>query len=256
MCTGDGTLVPAGLRGYRMWNLFGCDLGATNYDHSGWEDGLITAECHAWGIRLFGVDAAFKHQAPDANCGCGIYGWYRPDEARLHRGQVFGVIEASGRVLLGDFGFRAQQARVVALVASENTPPGFTEHWAARGVRVFSTREQLVAMFPPEDVTDLLGHPIPDSPPVDDAGWYLTNASITFTVDTSAFVKALQQVGYSMSTTAAAFSKTLKQLDAAQRRMDTPPPLPDDPKARALALRKQGTRGPEKRRRGRARLEL
>jgi hypothetical protein len=39
-----------------------------------------------------------------------------------------------------------------------------TRLWSSRGVRVFRTYEELVAMFPPEDVTELLGHPIPEPP--------------------------------------------------------------------------------------------
>lgn len=248
MCSGDAALVPASLRGYRMWDVAGMDLLATNFGHGTWDDGYLRAECFRGLFDVFGVGSG-QHDAPAQGCGCGIYGWYRPDEARLHAGAIFGVIEASGRVLLGDFGFRAEKARAVAL-AYPDAPADFVAHWAARGVRVFPSREALVAVYPPEDVTDLIGHPIPDTP---DCDVFTFAASLTFTVDVTQFTAAMKAFGQSAHTTGYAFT----QLAKAWPEADDPPEWSSmDPKERALALSKRGTRGPEKRRRGRARLSL
>ena len=65
------------------------------------------------------VDVAEEHRSPAPWCECGIYGWYQPnDTAMLDPGPfgVFGVIQASGLVLMGDSGFRAERAEIVAVV--------------------------------------------------------------------------------------------------------------------------------------------
>lgn len=250
MCSGEAALVPGGLRGYRMWDTRGALLTAVSHAVD-WTVPEHTATCvrnapyQVWfsGRPIF-ESADAPHVVPGEACTCGIYGWYRPDEARLHQGDVFGVVEATGRVLLGDFGFRAERARIVALV-SEYEP--IQHYWTHRGVPVFEDRKALLAAFPPQDVRELIGHEIPDTPP-DDNPWMA--ASLSFTVNSQQFVTAMRQLGISM--TKVADSSVL----AAKVVKDALDELPDDPKERALALRKRGARGPVKVRRGRARLSL
>ncbi len=150
MCTGDQALVPGGLRGFRTWT---------------WEPtrGPVRSRGYPWtGGELHAVcDIGGEHDAPSTTCACGIYAWYRPDDSRLIPGVVFGVVEARGRVLLGDYGFRAEHARVTALVTSW---PPLVAWCDEHAIRVFRSRDDLVAALPPDDVTELLGHAIPTGP--------------------------------------------------------------------------------------------
>lgn len=104
-----------------------------------------------------------NHAAPHATCSCGIYAWYRPGDL-ADDGDVFGVIEATGRVLLGTSGFRAERARIVALCVPDDGD-GIATRLAARyGVPAFTAPADLLDAFPPEDVTALLGRE-PEEPP-------------------------------------------------------------------------------------------
>lgn len=120
-----------------------------------------------------GCSCAGRHLAPNAECTCGIYGWYTPDFAtREHTGAVFGVVEISGRVLLGTTGFRAERARIVAVTRHPNpqTNP-FSGTFPGRGgpdrtsrlletvedrypgVRVVGSYYDLVKRYPPDTGT-------------------------------------------------------------------------------------------------------
>lgn len=77
----------------------------------------ITIRFHVGGAvaesEVFGT--AVRHDAPVANCSCGIYGWYTPQYTLIeHVGSLVGVTENSGRVLLGKVGFRAERTKIVA----------------------------------------------------------------------------------------------------------------------------------------------
>jgi hypothetical protein len=56
------------------------------------------------------------HEAPQENCACGFYAFWEPEPAPV-RAQfpVAGVIEGTGRTLIGSRGFRCGKARVLAL---------------------------------------------------------------------------------------------------------------------------------------------
>jgi hypothetical protein len=132
----SGEMVASTLRGYRSWNLKPIK---TNIDSkpewrlgsvgvNAWWDGIeIVADCTRKGdftpaFLWPGHQApVFPHEAPDATCTCGIYGWYEPEYAlRLHSGSVLGVVEYSGRILLGSKGFRAEKAKIIALSPGAN----------------------------------------------------------------------------------------------------------------------------------------
>jgi hypothetical protein len=249
-CTGPAAVVPAGLRGYRMWclNDDGIGLDATNLAFGTWPGPTLTAACK----RI-----PCPHDAPMNGCGCGIYGWYRPDDTRMHNGSIFCVIEASGRVLLGDYGFRAQHARILALTSGDGR---FAEHWQARGVDVFATREALIEAYPPDDVRELLGHDIPQGSPS------LTGFG---GLDFSAMTSAFRHLGVAMRANAEAQRRAFALVaevyaDAirAQRSAAAPTGLRHSSsrdmtsvQRRALAQSKIDHRGPVRPRRGRARLD-
>lgn len=255
MCTGEPQLVPDGLRGYRMFTL-DYETGALRATsaNASWAVEM-TAECHrtslgfgAWtttfvsfgGKPLFdgqAVEAKVTHEAPSKDCECGIYGWYHPDEKHLHRGDIFGVIEASGRVLLGDYGFRSQRARVLALAYTEdNTIRQGRQavEWGERwGVPVYDSHEALAEAFPPDDVTELIGDRYRQA--VEDdlranrfavGGVIRGVPSITFNLNATAFAEADEDDG----------DPKVRALK--QKRPSTTPPMWAEPPERRKRRRK------------------
>lgn len=132
----SGEMVASTLRGYRSWVLRAVEPDtAMDYRKDGWvlgsvgvgahwESKSITARCVKFGsvvaasmLKNWGIEAKNKdHEAPHNGCTCGIYGWYEPEWAnRYHTGSIMGVVEYSGRILMGSKGFRAEKAKVVAI---------------------------------------------------------------------------------------------------------------------------------------------
>jgi hypothetical protein len=66
---------------------------------------------------------------------------------------VFGVIQASGVVLVGERGFRAQRAEIVAVVARRRHVIDACE---AAGIKVYRRRKDLLRDYPPDDVSALI----------------------------------------------------------------------------------------------------
>jgi hypothetical protein len=103
------------------------------------------------------------HPAPQVGCGCGIYGWYTPSDTGMVSARVFGVIEASGLILMGERGFRAETVRVVAVVTRNRRVAAAC---ARSGISVYRRRRDLVRDYPPEDLSALLADTHkPASPP-------------------------------------------------------------------------------------------
>lgn len=187
-CSGPAALVPDALRGYRSWA--GLEVTASGEVHLAstgvpyfWRAGELTAGCMTprppWSLTsLTGCSCALcrsyqpgdlpqdpRHVAPVPDCTCGFYGWYRPEDIRIVPAPIRGVIEASGRVLLGTHGFRAERARLVAITID---PVQSSRYHDVRelvggplgeaGVQVFPDLTSLAAEFPPEDLTGLIDH--------------------------------------------------------------------------------------------------
>jgi hypothetical protein len=161
------SLVPGALRGYRTWRpvrrkvelSYGMlPLSSLSRRNVVWRTEL-TAECtppDVGGKAFGGSVLPGDHPAPYNGCECGIYAWYDPRDTRILHARVFGVVEASGLVLLGDRGFRAQRARVAAVVTRNRRVAAACSD---AGVQVFRSRRQLIRAYPPEDVTTLIGPP-------------------------------------------------------------------------------------------------
>jgi hypothetical protein len=112
---------------------------------------------------LAGTDIATPAHSVERWCTCGLYSWREPDRIRLKPDKVAGVVELWGRVLIGERGYRAQYARVVALCgprasddgrrSSDHARPAGPLHEkrvaaAARyGVPYFETLDDVVAHF-------------------------------------------------------------------------------------------------------------
>jgi hypothetical protein len=80
--------------------------------------------------------------------------------------RVFGAIEASGLVLMGEQGFRAERARIIAVVTRNRRVAGACSE---AGIAVYRRRRHLVRDYPPEDVSSLLGDRHRDQP----SAWWL-----------------------------------------------------------------------------------
>lgn len=107
-----------------------------------WPSGLAEATCNTGAV----------HQAPDPNCTCGFYSyghkdWVESTGVYAWSHLVLGVIECSGRIVVGEKGVRAQNARLIACFIHPSAPEGVVEQFAARypGVQVYRSKKRLYA---------------------------------------------------------------------------------------------------------------
>jgi hypothetical protein len=80
-----------------------------------WEPGVNEAKCSHHPDHEPPVEFDAKR---DLECGCGFWAYWQLDPGRRWNGSlpVMGIIEGTGRVLIGEKGFRSQKARIIALV--------------------------------------------------------------------------------------------------------------------------------------------
>jgi len=166
-------LVPGSLRGYRTWRLLrrrthvpddALPLTSVTRRRVIWGPSL-TAHCtpsdtgtaRPWSPTLDG-----DHHAPQAGCSCGIYGWYAPTDTGMVSASVFGVVEASGLVLMGERGFRAQTVKIAGVVTRNRR---VTTACTRAGIPVYRRRRDLLRDHPPDDLSSLLGDVHGHGPP-------------------------------------------------------------------------------------------
>lgn len=168
---GEEILLPNTVLGYRQWNWKNNEV--VSYADSKWTNGSLTSVCNRF-ISLDGTRAV--HSSPDMDCTCGIYAHYLPLESYERNNNIFGVVEASGRILMGTRGFRAEKAKIVALAGygdctqwfepREKTrgiyPDEVVDFCTSIGVPYFPTVRQMFYEFPQEDLQSL------GVPPLDD----------------------------------------------------------------------------------------
>ncbi|MEX5719012.1 hypothetical protein [Geodermatophilus maliterrae] len=142
------------VQGYRRFRLTEDGLCPPVHFGTGpWSGPIEQARC--------AVDEA--HVPPQWGCGCGLYGWYHPSYTGLGTGwgNVTAVIAARGRVILGDSGFRAAAARIVAVSLPRRIGPRRRSRWervlAERypEVSVHRSRRRMIRRHPPEDLSGL-----------------------------------------------------------------------------------------------------
>jgi hypothetical protein len=162
-CGGNNSgkpFVAGELRGYRTWLRSHPDdvpagmlpLRSVHLPYVSWTP-TLRARCLA---ADYG-HATKPHQVPAKGCRCGIYGWYRPRDRRIVPAPVFGVVAASGAIIMGTHGFRAQQATIVAIVSRDRDIAAACDR---AGIVVYRRRRSLLRDYPTEDLTTLLGdHP-------------------------------------------------------------------------------------------------
>jgi hypothetical protein len=132
------------------------------------DDGLLPAHV---GDRPWAFPVAVAHcprgphRAPKPGCSCGLHAWYDVADARAHAlpGEVTAVVRASGTVLLGEHGWRAERAEVVAVaLPARRTSTDARRDRVRRVVEAAYPAAELVddvrelaRRFPPDDLTAL-----------------------------------------------------------------------------------------------------
>ncbi len=162
----EDLLTIEGVIGYRQWG-YGPHLGLTSMHQADWSTGKHHARCN----RLVFEQNFKEHKSPEISCYCGIYAHYLPIESYTRNySAVFGVIEGSGKILMGTKGYRAEKAKILALAGYgyhnewfEVTEPERSEYAKGHlldfcdsiGVHYFDTVEEMVHQFPQVDLTSL-----------------------------------------------------------------------------------------------------
>lgn len=133
----DWDLALGSIRGFRKWSIDiasdqgdGSVIGSYSKDflnHKMLEDGRRVGTCHAGGANHP------KDEVPaDTGCGCGWWAYWSPEEARKHNGSggdgatSFSVtvgVEGSGRVVIGQKGFRSQYIRITGIAPDQDVDP-------------------------------------------------------------------------------------------------------------------------------------
>lgn len=173
-------MVPATLRGYRCWLIgatghgaYVCHCGCTDYkswpdtwdhlyacnfnDHA-WDTGVNVAKCKTVGRNILVEQQRGLHPSPVNGCTCGIYATHTP--TWMYTNGVRGVIEASGRILLGTKGFRAEKAQIVALATGHlyyTERLALKARWEPTGVMFYDSVDEMLEAFPPGNVYELIG---------------------------------------------------------------------------------------------------
>jgi hypothetical protein len=123
----DPDLVLGAVTGYRWWTLpepdYDLDPGKADRiwpaellkgQWDTWHPGVNTAVCHPDG----GCTPHDPAETPKKDGGCGYWAYWLPQPHNLSRNRtmpVFGVVRGSGKILLGEDGFRAGRARLLAV---------------------------------------------------------------------------------------------------------------------------------------------
>ena len=141
-------------------------LRAVSADYT-WMPGENVAECQpVWPLERP------HEQVAGAGCTCGFYAYLAASDQHVQQGtgRVVGIVEGYGVVTVGSRGFRAEKARVVALVRPSSTwsylAPTLEAELQKFGVPVYDTVAEAVAAHPltrPEDVG--VDPPAPDLDP-------------------------------------------------------------------------------------------
>jgi hypothetical protein len=213
-------LVVGTLRGYRTWGSLNrwakvpsgsLPLTSVAQRHVVWTP-TLTARCippESFTLGSAPSVLAHDHPSPSAGCHCGIYAWYAPDDTGILSGHIFGVIQASGVILMGDRGFRAERARITAVVTRNRR---IAAACAEAGITVYRSRRKLLADHPPEDLTSLLGDEHPsdrDQLPTPRTA-LTTNRSLLYMVCVRSIVIVL--AGIALTQASAAIAAILAQV--------------------------------------------
>ena len=131
------------------------------------DDGLLPAHV---GDRPWSAGVTFAnclrgpHAAPKEGCTCGLHAWYAVADARAHTlpGEVTAVVRASGRVLLGEHGWRAEKAEILAVALPSRRTSTHARRERVRAVVEAAypgvplvEESELAALYPRDDLSAL-----------------------------------------------------------------------------------------------------
>lgn len=99
-------LVPGSLTGFRQFRVGDDGLLPAHVGDRPWTSPVMHAHC-----------PRHRHAPPAQGCSCGLHAWYFPADVRAHAlpGLVTAVVRGSGAIVLGEHGFRAERAEIVAV---------------------------------------------------------------------------------------------------------------------------------------------
>lgn len=186
---GEIRTFPGRLRGYRYFRMCAPAMClhsvVWNSLDTWWDKDEKQAECqNPWYREERCADS------PGLDCRCGFYGWYEPGialnnqhnhevglELQPENVLVFGVVSASGNIVPGTVGFRAERMKIEALCVGWTTwmryrsARGYStqscylsSHYAltltvkARhpGIQVYDRIPPMIKALPPSDVSGLM----------------------------------------------------------------------------------------------------
>jgi len=181
----DPALVPSTLRGFRLWQLSSAGLKALVQKSIWPKDDQMVAKCLnsiLGSLRInWNGDTVGEHgpedQIPVHGCTCGIHARYNPSDLEDLIGNtpnavpgwygatiMAGVVEASGKIILGTRGFKAEKARIIALApflfSDQDTYDSYdTQRRLRHAAAVYSAEyyndyDYLVNNYPMADLTE------------------------------------------------------------------------------------------------------
>jgi len=165
----ETTMVPGTLRGYRVWRLTPHGLGSVSFTSYVWKR-TERARC-AHGYTSVG------HHAPVSGCTCGIYAKHTLEAVEYEFGTsslMYGSIKAHGRIILSDYGFKAEHAEIEALLwhgqPIRYVDPEGDLATALNSVPFYTDRGKFLKDYPPISVDHLL----PEKAPSNRSMWPVT----------------------------------------------------------------------------------
>ncbi len=139
----DYSLIMGSVRGFRWYSLTAPDLRQNPFGNLNdlwknsdsrwlrgqqsfeWQSGINTARCMNDDTHVPPVEWDEK---TGAECGCGFWAYWQPNQHEMSGGRagtlpVLGVIEGTGRIVIGTKGFRSQYAKIIAVTAACQIKP-------------------------------------------------------------------------------------------------------------------------------------
>lgn len=156
------TLVPATLRGFRSWTVNPTINGMyqlTGQYGGHWSTKELVAECrmkkHLGDPEGLGwLIPSITDGVPAEHCTCGIYARYNPNsDGPFSRRGICGIIEASGTIVMGTKGFRAQRAKIVAFYGADWRRDTIQEIARQFNVHAYDSIDAALIDYPIEDLS-------------------------------------------------------------------------------------------------------
>jgi hypothetical protein len=143
-------LVPASLRGFRSWRVEGGSRLTAVVRNYYWNLGVNTAECLFNGVRSLHEET----EVPNRDCTCGFYACYSFFNSNIPMADIFGSVKASGLVIIGSEGFRAQKVEVEALWSTNRDHRAVADRY---GVPFYHRSAVPFIKYPSVDLRAILG---------------------------------------------------------------------------------------------------